>query len=54
VAGLEAGDVESGASEFVGAELAGVEFCAHIPTLQARIKTKSKLRIKLFYRTCMT
>ena len=54
VACLEAGDAESGAWEFGGAELAGPELCAHSPTLQARIKTKNNLRIKLFYRPPMT
>ena len=42
------------ACESGGAELAGPELCAHSPTLQARIKTKNKLRIKLFYRPPMT
>jgi hypothetical protein len=60
-AGLEAEDgAESGACEFGGAgsdgaELEGAEFeggelCAHPATLPASNKTKSQLRIMLFYR----
>ena len=46
VAGLD--DVESGDCAFDGAELLGLEFCAHTATLHASTKIKSKLRIKLF------
>jgi hypothetical protein len=47
VAGFE--DVESGACEFEGAELEGLEFCAHTTKLHANAKIKRNLRISLFY-----
>src|ERR1035438_1565385 len=52
--GLEAGDeVESGVCEFEGAELAGVEFCAHRATLLANNMIKSQLRIEIILPPCM-